>query len=247
MAECVATNRPIQLVQGPPGTGKTWWTARMIAVYRSVGLRVLATTPSNVAADAILHHLMLNDREHNWHVGAVRFAGDDHKVNVLVELWESFYHKPDRRANYLRSLTADEANKYHDVEATSEAGKSPRHRPTMDLAIWHCRVLNEARIFVGDVFMLEKPEPIENDEYVEFRDMWCGPQFPVNRKATQQPNGDHDQNDAGDDIPHGENPNDYLNNNDEDFKNAADVLYPSEKPPQSLDIHQRSDASLEVL
>lgn len=198
MAQCVATTRSIQLVQGPPGTGKTWWTARIIAVYRSVGLRVLATAPSNVAADAILHHLMLNDREHNWHVEAVRFAGDDYEVNVMVELWESFHHKPDRKANYLRSLTADEAKKYHDVEATSEAVKSPRHRPTMDLASLHCRVLTEARYFVGDGFMLEKPEPIENEEYVEFRDMWYDPQLMVNRKATQK---GQDGNDAGEDIP----------------------------------------------
>ena len=211
----------------------------MIAVYRSVGLRVLATTPSNVAADAILHHLMLNDREHNWHVEAVRFAGDDYKVNVMVELWESFHHKPDRRANYLRSLTADEAKKYHDVEASSEAGKSPRHRPKLDLASLHCRVLTEARIFVDNQFVLEKPESIENDEYAEFRDMWYDPQFPVDQEATIK---DPDGNDAGEvfpGVPHDDR-HDYESR--PQFDHAEDILVQSDEPSPKPPLHRRSEA-----
>ena len=47
----------IALIHGPPGTGKTTAVVELIAQYVARGLRVLACSPSNVAADNIVERL----------------------------------------------------------------------------------------------------------------------------------------------------------------------------------------------
>lgn len=49
---------PVALVHGPPGTGKTTVLAEVVRQAAALGLRVLATAPSNVAVDNMLEKLL---------------------------------------------------------------------------------------------------------------------------------------------------------------------------------------------
>ncbi|MDI1492487.1 MAG: hypothetical protein OHK93_003701 [Ramalina farinacea] len=237
--ELFSSARPILLIQGRPGTGKTWWTARMIAMLKTLSIPVLATAPSNVATDTIAANILDLDTQYGTCVHPIRYAGDGFEVNQRVWFWNTFHGKPNKRPTDLEDLTVQEDLLQSDNDTLSFAGKSRRHPLRGSKASLQRRVLEEARIFVNGEFQTQNPEPIEGDQFIEFREMWYDPNFPIDQAAAKSRAFEQSDHSVQDD-------NHSVHTGDDQQSNSNHNLDPNnEEPASNGGLHSDDDQQSE--
>ncbi|KCV67979.1 hypothetical protein H696_05437 [Fonticula alba] len=89
-----AVGQPFSLIQGPPGTGKTATIANLVYFFRSEGLRVLLSAPSNVAVSNLCGRVSASGLDVLWMESEAReFVSSPYKHLTFLEKAKAAFPK----------------------------------------------------------------------------------------------------------------------------------------------------------